>query len=262
MAVLQTVLPYTPWADPVMRKMPGMQPVAPGEWLQVDEAYAGQLAQKARLLSERRGDVLMLDPGARGAAQELLARVLAELENKPGFAVEEKAVRRPDGESIARERAEPLKLLSRLVQEDFCILQKRGKEHVLTGALLCFPASWTLAEKFMQPLVAIHMPVGSYDTDMAQRVQRMFDMIRPEQPLWRANALFYDDPALYQPRQSGEERHNSMAQSPYIRSERQTILRLPETGALIFSIHTYVIRRENLTPEQADSLKQAVMTQR
>ncbi len=140
------------------------------------------------------------------------------------------------------------------MQEDFCILQKQGGEHVLTGALLCFPASWTLSEKFMQPLTMIHVPVDSYDDGMAKRVQRMFDMVRPEQPLWRANALFYVDPALYQPRSIDDARERGGQDAPYIRSERQTILRLANTDAIVFSIHTYQIRRESLTADQAATL--------
>jgi len=31
--------------------------------------------------------------------------------------------------------------------------------------------------------------------------------------------------------------------APYLRSERQSILRLPDTGAVVFSIHTYVVAR-------------------
>jgi hypothetical protein len=37
----------------------------------------------------------------------------------------------------------------------------------LTAAILCFPASWTLAEKLGRPLGAIHGPVAGYDPGMA-----------------------------------------------------------------------------------------------
>jgi len=252
--ILQSHLPYTPWRDPALRRLPGIQPVATGEWLQFDDAYSAQLIEKKRLINERPGDVLALDAGARAAAQELLLRVLEELRAHDGFDVSGDAVMRPDGVTVPLDMAQPLQTLSQLVQEDFCILQKQGDEHVLTGALLCFPASWTLAEKFMQPLTLIHVPVDSYDGDMAKRVQRMFDMVRPDQPLWRANALFYIDPTLYQPRRANDARVKSGTQTPFIRSERQTILRLPKSDALVFSIHTYLVLRENLTADQAAAL--------
>ncbi len=257
MPILQSRLPYTPWSDTALRRMPGLQPVVAGDWLQIDDAYGAQLAEKARLINERADDVLALDDGARAAGEELLARVVDELRRIDGFTVATDGVTRPDGVKVALDTADPLRSLGQLVQEDFCILQKQGEEHVLTGALLCFPASWTLSEKFMHPLTMIHVPVGSYDDGMAKRVQRMFDMVRPEQPLWRANALFYVDPTLYQPRRARDARERDVPDAPYIRSERQTILRLANTDAIVFSIHTYQIRRESLTVEQAATLAEA-----
>lgn len=253
-AILQSHLPYTPWLDPALRRLPGIQPVAAGEWLQFDDAYAAQLAEKKRLIDAQASDVLALGSGARAAADELLLRVVEELRGQDGFEVAGDVVTRPDSVDVVLDMQHPLQTLSQLVQEDFCILQKQGEEHVLTGALLCFPASWTLAEKFMQPLTLIHVPVDSYDGDMAKRVQRMFDMVRPNQPLWRANALFYIDPTLYQPRGADDVREKPGTQTPFIRSERQTILRLAKTDALVFSIHTYLVLRENLTADQAAAL--------
>jgi hypothetical protein len=125
---------------------------------------------------------------------------------------------------------------------------------VLTAAVLCFPASWSLDQKFLRPLISIHQPVDSYSGDIARRVQRLFDAIRPDQVLWRANSLLYADPDLYQPRREGESRPRPGPAAPYVRSERQCLRRLPDSGAVVFSIHTWVVRRENLTAEQEAEL--------
>ena len=45
-------------------------------WLHVDEAFAAQMAERARLLSGRRGDVLAVTDGAGPAMDELLQGVL------------------------------------------------------------------------------------------------------------------------------------------------------------------------------------------
>jgi hypothetical protein len=133
-----------------------------------------------------------------------------------------------------------------LVQEDLCILQKSGDEHVLTAAALCFPASWRLSEKYMRPLIGIHEPVDSYDDNIARRVQRMFDGIRPHRPLWRFNALWYDDPGLFQPRSALAPRDVTDAHTArFLRSERQSLSRLPETDAVVFSIHTFVLDKSD-----------------
>jgi hypothetical protein len=155
-----------------------------------------------------------------------------------------------------------MEVLCQLICEDLCLMEKHGDEHVLTAGLLCFPSSWSLAEKIGRPLLAIHAPVTSYTDDIGRRVQRLFDAVQPGRPLWRANALRYTDPTLFQPRRSTARRDHAEAEKSggYIRSERQCILRLPKTWAVVFSIQNRVVRMEDLTPQQANGLKEHPIT--
>lgn len=235
-AILQNVIPYDVSGAGVL---PGIAPTTLAQWLHRDEAFAGQMALRDRLLRTRREQVLALDDGAVAAAGELLDLVVSLAYPGAGD-----AVTRPDGTMVALDRGDPLATLGRLVQEDFCILQKSRGAHILTGAILCFPASWTLSEKFLRPLGAIHASVPEYTTDIGRRVQRLFDGVRVGRPLWRFNALWYDDPALFQPRREADRRQSpGSATAGYFRSERQCILRLPVSRAVVFSIHTYVVAR-------------------
>ncbi|MCF6231610.1 MAG: DUF3445 domain-containing protein [Rhodobacteraceae bacterium] len=240
-AVLQTSLPYDIWAP---RTLPGVAPLGLDDWLIRDEAFGGQMATRDHLLQTRRGQVLQMDELARAPAVELLEMVLRFAWPEAGA-----QVTRCDGVEVVVNRDDPLGTLCGLVQEDFCILQKLGDQHVLTGAIVCFPASWRLDEKFMAPLIGIHSPVGEYDTRLATRVQRLFDGVKPGRPLWRFNALWYDDPTLFQPRGTQAPRTaRDAGQAAYLRSEKQSILRLPETGAVVFSIHTYVLDQTSVLP--------------
>lgn len=256
--ILQASLPFAPWADPRTRRLPGILPLEPGDWLRADDAFAGQMAERDRLIAARPEVVHALSDRARPAAAELLDTVLEDLRGKPGYTVAAETVTRPDDVTVRLDRAEPLLTLGRLVQEDFCLLERaEGEdEHILTGAILCFPASWTLAEKFLRPLIGIHIPVAVYDADIARRVQRLFDAIRPGQGLWRANALLYNDAELHHPRTEAAPRVRPQGVAPYIRSERQSLTRLPRTNAVVFAIHTWVLRRENLTPAQEQALQE------
>lgn len=239
--VLQTSLPYDIWAP---KALPGVAPLDQDDWLIRDEAFAGQMATRDHLLQTRRDQVLQMDELARAPAVELLEMVLRFAWPEAGA-----HVNRSDGVEVVVNWDDPLGTLGRLAQEDFCILQKLGDEHVLTGAVLCFPASWSLAEKFMTPLIGIHDPIAEYDARLATRVQRLFDGVRVGRPMWRFNALWYDDPTLFQPRRAREPRPKREAgQAAYLRSEKQSILRLPETGAVVFSIHTYVLDRASVLP--------------
>lgn len=239
--ILQTSLPYD---ISVPMALPGIRPIDPSDiWIR-DEAFSAQMAERDWLIRQVRDDVIALDPQAEAAAQELLSLVLREVHDAdPGAA----AVSRADGRCVLPDRADPMASLGRLVQEDLCILQKRGREHVLTGAVLCFPASWMLAEKFNKPLLGIHRPVRSYDDGIAARVQRLFDGVQVGRPLWRWNALWYDDPTLHQPRSETARRQApDPGRGDYLRSERQVIFRLPETRAVVFSIHTFVLKKHNM----------------
>ena len=95
-----------------------------------------------------------------------------------------------------------------------------------------------------RPLTAIHIPIPEYDDSIARRVQRLFDGVQPGRPLMRINRLWHDNPALFQP---GPRRDNSdrghPAAAPYLRSERQCLVRLPVSRAVVFSIHTFVVPR-------------------
>jgi len=207
--------------------LPGIQPVR-GPWLSVDSAYAGQMARREALLRQSRAAVLACPPKAMAAARETSAMVLPLLPGL-GFVVSKDHVTCPDGRVVALDQDDPLGVLGRLVQCDLCLMHRAegAPEHVLGAAVLCFPASWTLAEKIGKPLLRIHKPVTEYPGDLERRVQRLMDGVQVGRPLWRFNRLRYADPELFQPR-SDE------------RAERQTLLRLPKTRWVVFAIHTYV----------------------
>lgn len=255
--ILQDRLPHLPWIDPRTRRLPGILPVEGRDWLRVDEAYAPQMALRDRLIAAQAPVVHALLPDARPAADELYAAVLQWLRATPGFSLTGSAVRRPDGMTVPLDRDKPLLTLGRLVQEDLCLMERRGDEYALTGGILCFPASWSLAQKLGRPMTGIHDPVPVYDADIAKRVARLFDAIRPEQPLWRMNYLTYDDFVLHQPRREGEKRPHP-TDHVFIRCERQCLLRLPITKAVVFTIHTYVVDAATVTPAELAALREAV----
>ncbi|WP_171099785.1 DUF3445 domain-containing protein [Ruegeria sp. HKCCD7255] len=237
--ILQSSLPYDPLTETAL---PGIGAADADDWLRRDDAFDAQMRRRAEVLRDHRKDVLAMDAQAFEPAQELLEMALALHYPDAG----DHALR-PDGVRVKIDRAKPLETLCHLVQEDLCILQKQGDEHVLTGAILCFPASWCLSEKFMRPLIGIHDRVDPYDANIARRVQRLFDGIQPGRPLWRFNALWYHDAELYQPRSVNDPREiMDRGSARFLRSERQVLLRLPRTCAVVFSIHTYVLDARTL----------------
>jgi hypothetical protein len=256
--ILHERLPVAPWMAAHTLRLPGTGPIDPADWLQRDEVFAEQMAYRDRLIALRPGEVHGLLPGAEPAAEELLSAVLAHLDGAPGYLRAGRTIRRPDGVEVALD-GPPLVVAGRLAQEDFCLMEKPdgAAEHRLTGAILCFPSNWTLSEKLGRGLARIHLPVGVYDDAMARRVQRMFDLLRPEAPLMRANLLVYGAHDLYNPRREFDRHRPAPDEARFIRVERQVLTRLPRTRAVVFSIHTYMAEPAALTPEQRAGLAAA-----
>jgi hypothetical protein len=223
------------------RPLPGVQPVV-GPWLRIDEAYGAQMARRAAILQAHLPDAHAMGQSALNPCQELLDEVLKLLPGL-GFLNVDGGILCPDKRCVELDWDRPLLTLGRLVQCDFCVLNKTGGEHVLEAAVLCFPASWRLSEKLGKPLVAIHEDIAEYTAPVATRTQRLFDGVQVGRPLWRCNQLLYADPELYQPRSDQAPRRvrPDAQEAGYLRAERQVILRLPKSKWVVFAIHTYVI---------------------
>ena len=241
--IFQKSIPY----NTTYPKLPGTRPISPDEWIICDDAFSQQMALRDELIKTRKDKVLAISDQAYEAAVELSKMALEFSIKSLGYQKSNDEVIRPDEVSLKIDSSDPMEFLGRLVQNDFCILQKVGEEHVLTAASLCFPASWSLEEKFLKPLIDIHTPVKEYNEEIAKRVQRLFDGLQVSRPVWRFNALYYEDPHLFQPRSINQPRKKPAPnQVNYFRSERQTLIKLPETRAIVFGIHTFVIKMQNL----------------
>ena len=236
--IFQKKIPY----DTTYPKLPGTKPISPDEWIICDDAFSQQMALRDNLIETKKDKVLAISEEAQKAAVELSKMTLDFCISKLGYQKKSSKVIRPDNVSVEIDFDEPMMFLGRLVQNDFCILQKANQDHVLTAASLCFPASWSLDEKFLKPLIDIHVPVKEYDDNIAKRVQRLFDGLQINRPVWRFNAMYYEDPSLFQPRSINQPRRKPAPNKVnYFRSERQTLIKLPESGAIIFGIHTFVV---------------------
>lgn len=253
--ILHSRLPHAPWLDPVTWRLPGTRPVDPAEWLIRDEAFGGQMALRDRLIEERPDEVHACPTESLPAARETLELACDALAQDSGYSFGKTEVRRPDGVSVPLDRDRPLVTLGRLQQADVCLMERGPEGHLLSAAVLCFPASWTLSEKLGRPMTAIHGPVREYDEDLTRRVQRLFDALRPGTVLSRANALLYETADLFAPRsESAPPRRTSPEAARYLRSERQTLRALPKTGAIVFTIHTVMIPVSALNVEQREGL--------
>lgn len=265
----RTAFAYTPFDGGAFRQAMGLMALKPQDWIEIDGKYAADMAEKRRLLAERRDEVFAALPEAGPAARELLDlltdHLLARFPDRfsrGGSAVQATAT----GAVVDLERLHPLDAAGRLVQEDLCLMQPGPDGYRLTAASLCFPTRWRLSEKIGRPMAAIHTPVPYYAEKLERPVDRFFERLKADKPVWRLNWSLTDDPNLFQPTghsrpdvDTGIARDNAGTRV-FLRIERQTLRRLPETGAICFGIRIYQNPVGDLKaePETAKRLAAAV----
>ena len=233
--ISNTHLPVKAWLDLQTARLPGVRPVAIKDWLYRSDSYEPQMAYRRSLLDSKSEAVFGASEASLPACQELLNIISQE------------------GGFQTSQNTHPLKEAASHIQEDLCILQKQGDSHKLTAAVMCFPSSWDFREKLGRSIDSIHSPVPEFSA-VSKTVERMLSAIRVEQPLGRANFLIYTDPELHQPRAENIAKPIDPKAPRYVRVERQTFRRLPDTLAVVFAIHTFVISASQLSAEDHAAL--------
>lgn len=237
-----------------MRLSLGLRALDLNAWLDVDEHYADEMAQKSRLLRERHTDVVAHLPSGRAAAEETLDLVRAWMsEHHPEMVVDD----------MDRPGLHPVDAAGRLVQEDLCVMTRDTGCWRLTAASVCFPSRWSLADKIGATLADIHDPVPGYHATIGQVVDRSLDRLDVARPLWRRNWSIVDDDSLFLPAAPGRPRPTPTSLGDLtLRVERQTLRRLPETSGVLFTIRTYRRRLDDVAgdPAAARDLAAALRT--
>lgn len=241
----------------------GTRPIPESEWLDVAATTESVMSEKSDLLTRLPDDVVVSQPGSHAACAELLAAVLAYLRTQ----VPDRFTISADG-SVVRdgllERETALRnrpgiaTVGRLVAEDFAILQQQDNAWVLTAASICFPSRWRLSDKLGEDLAGIHQPVPGYESRIGGAVEALFDRLTPERMLCRSNWTLLDTDMRHLPSEGSEATASRMADLKWLRIERQTLRKLPESGAIVFTILTRVVEYSALSLANQAALTRAV----
>jgi hypothetical protein len=263
---------YAPFEQPYRMSM-ALSGFVPADWLEIDDGFAPQLRLKRRLLAEQRDQVLRRLPGSEAAEGELLALLASHLAQYHAqiYALGDGRMRiLPLGEEVplGADPRPPLERASLLVQEDLCLLQRDVQAWRLSAAAVCFPTRWNLASKMGLPLDAIHAPVPGFAERLAQPTARFFDHMVVERPVQRLNWSLLDTDELFLPGGHGCTEANpditaeNAGDKVWLRVERQTLRRLPQSGAVLFTIrvHRWPLRRLTAFPQAAATLKAMLET--
>jgi hypothetical protein len=224
----------------------GVRPLSLDTWLEVNDATIdAELALKRELIAYRYDEIVATagGTGVVAACQELDDLVVDWWSGRDARPPE------PDGS------LHPIVRVALRTQEDWCLLAgPAGDVPLLVAGCVCFPTRWILAEKLGRSATAIHGPVAFYDDQLAAPVDRFLARLRVGAPVWRANWNLVDDDALCQAYLPEPGRRltctgDDVADLVQLRVERQTLRRLPNSGAIAFGIR---VHQESLRALEAD----------
>ena len=216
---------YLPTAVDAARLRVGARPLPLQQWVsEIDADWEPTIAMKKSLLSRRPTEVVAALGDVGEACDEAATGVLASLGVTPSLET----------------GLDALIDAALYVADDLCVLMPddRGIMRLAAG-VVCSPNRWKLTEKIGGDMSTIHHPVARYDIDLENPVHAMMARLRPERPVWRINWGISNHASLFQPRTPPQTPGIDPADL-WFRVEWQTLRRLPITGAILFTIRTYV----------------------
>ncbi|MFN3614951.1 MAG: heme-dependent oxidative N-demethylase family protein [Rubrimonas sp.] len=255
--------PYAPFMEARTTHAPGLSPLTMADWLCCDPDYAAQMAERDRLLAEKRDLVAAALPEAVAALAELRAALRAAALARGDWRPARDGVIRPDGVLVV-DALDDLSFIGRLVQEDFLLMAPPADgpthgEYRLVGGVLCFPSRWLFSEKLGRAMSEIHYIVPGYAENLASRINRVFAALAVERPLTRVNWAVHPTDALHQPwSKTWNAPNRPLGQGLWLRTERQTLVRLGASGVVAFGIKLSVTPLQDLDPAQRTALRAAL----
>ncbi|MBM14577.1 MAG: hypothetical protein CMH75_00560 [Nitrospina sp.] len=253
--------PHFPFEDPPFVLSMGLLKIPDTEWFEIFDLTerALQLLEKRRLLASIYKDVFMADASALQASICVLSLILENLTTcRPDlYSLNRNTIELKPHKNFAGEKfsidlrmsgMHPLDLAARLVQEDLIIMMPPEKDKRgwwLAAGSLAFPSRWDLNDKFSKTMDAIHAPVPFYNDQLKNPTNKFFDQMPCDEIFARRNWSLYDTPSL---RQDGTKsivknthiNSKNAGEQLWLRVERQTLRKLKDTGAILFTIRIHI----------------------
>lgn len=256
------MLPYYTLSTNAHRLALGARPLADGPLIEVDSAaYAEELALKETILGSDCAYYFQALPQSTAAQWEALALILQDLcrHYPEAFSLMCAAnmwewhnhllgaswqFRYGDSSTLPWP---PLDWIGRQVQEDLLVLDGTVASCPLVAGQLCFANRWSLEEKLGRSFLEIHGPVPGFGEQIGRSSSLLLERLKTDRPVWRYNwsLVLGGELDLSTKMFAVAQAHMPAVTAAncgevcYFRTERQTLARLPQTGAVLFTVHTY-----------------------
>jgi hypothetical protein len=237
----------------------GLRPIRPESWILIGAGHAERMRQKCERLDNHRHFYYRTLPNSLPAQRELRERVMAHLaaDHPQSFETSGSVVRSLiTGQTLDLDddSTEPLMQVSYLIEEDFMLLEEVGDTVQITAASNTYSSSGRLVASVGQDMEWAHEPVPQLTRKLGKKINRVLGSIHPATPCERFNwqitplaTVFFphDDPhaanaaAMHEVLAELRRVPACAGEFLWIRVERQTLRRLPDSNAVAFSLHTY-----------------------
>ena len=219
---------YFPFSSPRYELKIGASPIGPESHLfEVGPLYREELALKRDCMLAAANYYCQTLPGSEIAQAELLevARCATKL-----------AI--PDG---------GIRAVGDHVQEDLLLLDLSRPGLPLIAGHLCFANAWCLDDKLGRPFMEIHGPVPGFSTSIGPSSEKLIERLKAERPVTRLNWAVKSTGQLDLTNRWDEQvrKWNAIVSSDnagercWMRVERQTLSRLPQSNTVLFTVRTY-----------------------
>ncbi|OKL56284.1 hypothetical protein UA08_08456 [Talaromyces atroroseus] len=260
--------PYRPWSSGKFAMTMGIQKVPSEEWLTLDRRYVPEQALRRELLARHHDGVMQILPGSESACEEVLSMVVSYLTQRyphlfyhPSGQLDHiyNKLTEQTFKIVAPYDVPPLEIAAQLAMEDINILYpgfgEDPEQHYLAASYSMAPAGWDLRERIGWPLWKIHSPVPMWQEKLQRSVEKYFHKMKADDLIARHNYFVQTDDILFQQVPFAERLPEPpKIEDIRIRHERQTLRRLPRTGAILFLVRTYIMPLTDLR-DDPDSLR-------
>ncbi len=165
----------------------------------------------------------------------------------------------------------PLDFLGSQIQDDLILMRTAlDGEAVCSAGHLCFAAGWCLGDKLGRSFLNIHEEVPLFHEQIGISSDLLLRRLKPGRPVMRCNWTISETDDLNRaPRFKQEYISKGATVTPenagercFFRVERQTLSRLPISGAILFTIHTYINTIAEVVEDtvRREMLKGAILT--
>lgn len=205
----------------------GLKAIEESVWLEGGEADPA--ARKDPLYAAHRDVVWGEVSGSQAGQREVLAMIEAAV-----------------GEAIALEGRPPLYAAARRTSDDLVLVERRDGAWRVAALSLSAPTFFTVSDVLDRSLGEIHDPVHGFNDRFLKRVERIFEGLRPGLVLQRRNWSVVNSAEPFTPDSAPIRaripaiRPEQAADELFVRVERQTLRRLPQTGGALFTIRVWL----------------------